>query len=108
MGGMGVLRSRTLFDEGRELVGLVFSGQIPFAAGCEALCESKEEYCLPVCLSLLISCPSWAKAGCCKAARTLRNHKNRTAQATAAEGVGEEIHCPEQPADRDFNNKLDK
>lgn len=39
--------------------------------------------------------------------RTLRNHKNHTVQATAAERASEKIHCPEQPADRDFNNKLD-
>ena len=33
IGGMEVLRSGTLFDEGRALVGLVFPGQIPFAKG---------------------------------------------------------------------------
>jgi hypothetical protein len=39
--------------------------------------------------------------------RTLRNHKNCTVQATAAERAGEEIRCPEQPEDSNFNNKLD-
>jgi cell division septation protein DedD len=39
--------------------------------------------------------------------RTLRNHENRTIQATAAERAGEEIRCPEQPEDSNFNNKLD-
>ena len=39
--------------------------------------------------------------------RILRNHKNHTVQATAAERASEEIHCLEQSADRDFNNKLD-
>ena len=39
--------------------------------------------------------------------RISRNHKNRTVQATAAERVGEEIQCLEQPADGDFNNTLD-
>ena len=39
--------------------------------------------------------------------RILRNHKNRTGQATAAERAGERIECLEQPEDRDFNNKLD-
>jgi hypothetical protein len=39
--------------------------------------------------------------------RMLRNHKNRTMRATAAKGPGEEIRGPEQPMDRDFNNKLD-
>ena len=39
--------------------------------------------------------------------RILRNHKNHTVQATAAEGTSKEIHCPKQSADRDFNNKLD-
>ena len=39
--------------------------------------------------------------------RISRNHKNRTVQATAAERAGEGNRCPEQPEDRDFNNKLD-
>ena len=39
--------------------------------------------------------------------RILRNHKNRTVQTTAAERAGEGIQGPEQPADGDFNNKLD-
>jgi len=39
--------------------------------------------------------------------RILRNHKNRRVQATAAERADEEIRGPEQPEDRDFNNKLD-
>ncbi len=39
--------------------------------------------------------------------RILRNHKTHTVQATAAEGAIEEIHCLEQSADHDFNNKLD-
>ncbi len=37
----------------------------------------------------------------------VRNHKNHTVQATAAEGASDEIHRPEQSADCDFNNKLD-
>ena len=37
----------------------------------------------------------------------LRNHKNRTRRATAAKEPGEEFRGPEQPVDRDFNNKLD-
>jgi paraquat-inducible protein B len=43
--------------------------------------------------------------------RMLRNHKNRTirvaAAERAAERVDEGIRGTEQPADRDFNNKLD-
>lgn len=39
--------------------------------------------------------------------RILRNHKNRTVQATAARTAGEEILRPEQPQDRNLNNKLD-
>jgi paraquat-inducible protein B len=39
--------------------------------------------------------------------RVLRNHKNRTVRATAAERADVEIRGAEQPADRDFNNKLD-
>lgn len=40
--------------------------------------------------------------------RMLRNHKSRpTRAAAAAERAGEGIRGLEQPADRDFNNKLD-
>jgi hypothetical protein len=37
----------------------------------------------------------------------LRNHKNRTVRATAAERADEGIRSAQQPTDRDFNNKLD-
>ena len=39
--------------------------------------------------------------------RISRNHKNRRVQATAAERAGEGNRYPEQPADGNFNNKLD-
>ena len=39
--------------------------------------------------------------------RMLRNYKDRTIRAAAAERAGEGIRGLEQSADHDFNNKLD-
>ena len=39
--------------------------------------------------------------------RILRNHKNRTVRATAAERADKGIRGQEQPADLDINEKLD-